>query len=32
KNVPTARTEDVRVLLSEHDGRDAVEISGGKTL
>lgn len=31
KNVPTARTEDVRVLLSEHDGRDAVEISGGKT-
>ena len=30
KNVPTARTEDVRVLLTEHDGRDAVEISGGK--
>ena len=23
KNVPTARTEDVKVLLSEHDGRDA---------
>ncbi|UYP20741.1 bifunctional pyr operon transcriptional regulator/uracil phosphoribosyltransferase PyrR [Rhodococcus sp. Z13] len=31
KNVPTARSEDVRVLLTEHDGRDAVEISGGKT-
>lgn len=31
KNVPTARTEDVRVLLDEQDGRDAVEISGGKT-
>ncbi|MFD6896320.1 bifunctional pyr operon transcriptional regulator/uracil phosphoribosyltransferase PyrR [Rhodococcus sp. NPDC060086] len=30
KNVPTARTEDVRVLLDEQDGRDAVEISGGK--
>ena len=30
KNVPTARSEDVRVLLTEHDGRDAVEISGGK--
>ncbi len=24
KNIPTARTEDVSVLLSEHDGRDAV--------
>jgi pyrimidine operon attenuation protein/uracil phosphoribosyltransferase len=24
KNVPTARTEDVAVLLTEHDGRDAV--------
>jgi pyrimidine operon attenuation protein/uracil phosphoribosyltransferase len=24
KNLPTARTEDVAVLLSEHDGRDAV--------
>ncbi|MBH0120210.1 bifunctional pyr operon transcriptional regulator/uracil phosphoribosyltransferase PyrR [Rhodococcus sp. NPDC003382] len=32
KNVPTARTEDVRVLLTEQDGRDAVEISGGKNL
>lgn len=31
KNVPTARSEDVRVLLTEQDGRDAVEISGGKT-
>jgi pyrimidine operon attenuation protein/uracil phosphoribosyltransferase len=29
--VPTARTEDVKVLLSEHDGRDAVMISGGKS-
>lgn len=32
KNVPTARTEDVKVLMSEHDGRDAVLISGGKHL
>ncbi|NLE80994.1 MAG: bifunctional pyr operon transcriptional regulator/uracil phosphoribosyltransferase PyrR [Rhodococcus sp.] len=32
KNVPTARTEDVKVLLDEHDGRDAVMISGGKHL
>lgn len=31
KNVPTARTEDVKVLLDEHDGRDAVMISGGKS-
>ncbi|MCQ4118576.1 bifunctional pyr operon transcriptional regulator/uracil phosphoribosyltransferase PyrR [Rhodococcus tibetensis] len=31
KNVPTARTEDVKVLLGEHDGRDAVMISGGKS-
>ncbi|MGC0363980.1 pyrimidine operon attenuation protein/uracil phosphoribosyltransferase [Rhodococcus sp. 27YEA15] len=31
KNVPTARTEDVKVLLHEHDGRDAVVISGGKS-
>ncbi len=31
KNVPTARSEDVSVLLTEQDGRDAVEISGGKT-
>lgn len=30
KNVPTARAEDVRVLLTERDGRDAVIISGGK--
>ncbi|NLU81261.1 bifunctional pyr operon transcriptional regulator/uracil phosphoribosyltransferase PyrR [Rhodococcus sp. HNM0569] len=30
KNVPTARSEDVRVLLTETDGRDAVVISGGK--
>ncbi|KIQ17390.1 uracil phosphoribosyltransferase [Rhodococcus sp. MEB064] len=27
KNVPTARTEDVSVLLDEHDGRDGVQIS-----
>lgn len=27
KNVPTARTEDVSVLLDEHDGRDGVELS-----
>lgn len=31
KNVPTSRSEDVSVLLAEHDGRDAVMISGGKT-
>ncbi|MEH6792679.1 MAG: bifunctional pyr operon transcriptional regulator/uracil phosphoribosyltransferase PyrR [Rhodococcus sp. (in: high G+C Gram-positive bacteria)] len=32
KNVPTARTEDVSVLLSEHDGRDGVTLSeGGST-
>ena len=30
KNVPTARSEDVSVLLSEHDGRDAVLIHGAK--
>ncbi|MEE2034024.1 bifunctional pyr operon transcriptional regulator/uracil phosphoribosyltransferase PyrR [Rhodococcus chondri] len=30
KNVPTARSEDVRVLFTEQDGHDAVEISGGK--
>ncbi|KPH17328.1 MULTISPECIES: bifunctional pyr operon transcriptional regulator/uracil phosphoribosyltransferase PyrR [Rhodococcus] len=30
KNVPTARSEDVKVLLQEHDGREAVVISGGK--
>jgi len=29
KNVPTARTEDVSVLLSEHDGRDGVSLSEG---
>lgn len=28
KNVPTARTEDVAVLLAEHDGRDAVLLRG----
>lgn len=27
KNVPTSRSESVHVLLREHDGRDAVEIS-----
>jgi pyrimidine operon attenuation protein / uracil phosphoribosyltransferase len=27
KNVPTSRTENVRVLLAERDGRDAVVIS-----
>ncbi|HZU48645.1 MAG TPA: bifunctional pyr operon transcriptional regulator/uracil phosphoribosyltransferase PyrR [Mycobacterium sp.] len=27
KNVPTSRSESVHVLLSEHDGRDAVVIS-----
>jgi pyrimidine operon attenuation protein/uracil phosphoribosyltransferase len=27
KNVPTSRGESVHVLLSEHDGRDAVVIS-----
>ncbi|MFE3291422.1 bifunctional pyr operon transcriptional regulator/uracil phosphoribosyltransferase PyrR [Rhodococcus sp. NPDC059234] len=29
KNVPTARTEDVKVLLVEHDGVDSVTLSGG---
>ncbi|MFY2790574.1 bifunctional pyr operon transcriptional regulator/uracil phosphoribosyltransferase PyrR [Rhodococcus sp. MALMAid1271] len=29
KNVPTARTEDVSVLFSEHDGRDGVSLSEG---
>lgn len=29
KNVPTALTETVHVLLAEHDGRDVVLISGG---
>ncbi|AEF40302.1 bifunctional pyr operon transcriptional regulator/uracil phosphoribosyltransferase PyrR [Hoyosella subflava] len=29
KNIPTARSEDVLVLLSEHDGRDAVELRSG---
>ncbi len=28
KNVPTARTEDVAVLLREHDGREAVVLRG----
>ncbi|MGB3770298.1 MAG: bifunctional pyr operon transcriptional regulator/uracil phosphoribosyltransferase PyrR [Rhodococcus sp. (in: high G+C Gram-positive bacteria)] len=27
KNVPTARTEDVSVLLAEHDDRDGVQLS-----
>jgi len=27
KNVPTSRSENVRVQLSEHDGRDGVVIS-----
>lgn len=31
KNVPTARSEDVAVLLAEHDGRDGVELSSGPT-
>lgn len=30
KNVPTARTEDVQVLLTEHDGIDAVTLSSGE--
>ncbi len=30
KNVPTARSEDVQVLLVEHDGVDAVTLSSGK--
>jgi pyrimidine operon attenuation protein/uracil phosphoribosyltransferase len=29
KNVPTARTEDVKVQLVEHDGVDSVTLSGG---
>lgn len=29
KNVPTARTEDVAVLLAEHDGQDGVVLSNG---
>ncbi|WP_207890752.1 bifunctional pyr operon transcriptional regulator/uracil phosphoribosyltransferase PyrR [Rhodococcus sp. Eu-32] len=29
KNVPTARTEDVSVSLTEHDGQDGVSISAG---
>jgi pyrimidine operon attenuation protein/uracil phosphoribosyltransferase len=29
KNVPTSRSENVHVLLAEHDGRDGVVISGG---
>lgn len=31
KNVPTARAEDVAVLLTEHDGRDAVVLRPGVT-
>lgn len=30
KNVPTARTEDVSVLLTEHDGRDGVFLHQGE--
>ncbi|MBM3139318.1 MAG: bifunctional pyr operon transcriptional regulator/uracil phosphoribosyltransferase PyrR [Chloroflexi bacterium] len=30
KNIPTARFDDVRVLLNEEDGRDAVEVVPGK--
>lgn len=30
KNVPTARTEDVTVLLTEHDGRDGVYLHQGE--
>lgn len=29
KNIPTAASETVKVLLSEHDGADGVELSGG---
>jgi pyrimidine operon attenuation protein/uracil phosphoribosyltransferase len=29
KNVPTSLTETVHVLLAEHDGHDAVTITGG---
>ncbi|MFH5209968.1 bifunctional pyr operon transcriptional regulator/uracil phosphoribosyltransferase PyrR [Antrihabitans spumae] len=32
KNVPTSRSEDVSVLFSEHDGRDAVLIHGAKSV
>jgi len=31
KNIPTAASETVSVLLSEHDGVDAVRLSGGAT-
>jgi pyrimidine operon attenuation protein/uracil phosphoribosyltransferase len=31
KNLPTSNREQVRVLLSEVDGRDAVVIGGGDT-
>jgi pyrimidine operon attenuation protein/uracil phosphoribosyltransferase len=30
KNVPTARSEDVKVLLAEHDGCDAVVINSAQ--
>ncbi len=30
KNLPTARVDDVRVMLQEEDGRDAVEVVPGK--
>ncbi|TJZ78270.1 bifunctional pyr operon transcriptional regulator/uracil phosphoribosyltransferase PyrR [Rhodococcus oryzae] len=32
KNVPTARTEDVKVQLVEHDGVDSVTLSGGANM
>jgi pyrimidine operon attenuation protein/uracil phosphoribosyltransferase len=31
KNIPTSHSEKVHVLVSEHDGQDAVLISGGTT-
>jgi pyrimidine operon attenuation protein/uracil phosphoribosyltransferase len=30
KNIPTAREDDVRVLLEEEDGRDAVIVLPGR--
>ncbi len=30
KNIPTSRADDVRVLLQEEDGRDAVEVVRGR--
>jgi pyrimidine operon attenuation protein/uracil phosphoribosyltransferase len=31
KNIPTSHSEKVHVLVAEHDGQDAVLISGGTT-